>query len=457
MYMNKNALLISGYIRGFKDVIANMKTYLLDKNNFDIYIHITNDNDIKYNNIHTDLNFIRDTLQPIMMIYTSNIKFNEDTIQNDILNQNYKFWLLNEERKRKEQNEDIKYKNVMKIRPDLNLQSYINLDCTFEDCIYIPNDCKNNTQILKPSDMYLCDVIAYGNSSYMNKYFNMYNHLDYLMAEYTNVNEVLLYHYFHRECIKYEKHHIDYIVVLSICNIIAISGDSGSGKTTISNIINTIYTDSFVLECDRYHKWERNDVHWEKYSHLNPDANYILKMEQDVFDLKFGNYVMQVDYDHTYGKFTKLERIDSKDNIIVCGLHCLVLPNNLINCKIYVDTDKRIQLFWKMKRDCMTRGYDIDKVMKQISHREPDLLKYILPQMNEADIIINYYTNDDDYTNEPIIHLRIGFRETLVNVINIFNKNKRTIRNNYVYVDFETNYELKNILSQICKQLDKSL
>ena len=71
---------------------------------------------------------------------------------------------------------------------------------------------------------------------------------------------------------------INYYVVLSLCNTIAITGDSGTGKTTISNILKELFSDSFVLECDRYHKWERNDENWKKYTHLNPDANYITKM-----------------------------------------------------------------------------------------------------------------------------------------------------------------------------------
>ena len=42
------------------------------------------------------------------------------------------------------------------------------------------------------------------------------------------------------------------------------------------------------MECDRYHKWDRHDTNWNNYTHLNPDANYITKMCDDVFDLKFG-------------------------------------------------------------------------------------------------------------------------------------------------------------------------
>ena len=59
-------------------------------------------------------------------------------------------------------------------------------------------------------------------------------------------------------------------------------------------------------------------------------------MNKDVFDLKLGNNIYQVDYDHKTGMFTDKQNIQSSNNIIVCGLHSHYLNNNIINLKIYI-------------------------------------------------------------------------------------------------------------------------
>jgi hypothetical protein len=61
------------------------------------------------------------------------------------------------------------------------------------------------------------------------------------------------------------------------------------------------------------------------------------------------------------------------------------------NIKIFINTDRELIKKWKIKRDVLIRGYNIDKVIKQINDREEDYLKYIITQKDNADIIINYF------------------------------------------------------------------
>ena len=79
-----------------------------------------------------------------------------------------------------------------------------------------------------------------------------------------------------------------------MCNVFAIAGDSGSGKTTLGNYLKNYFSSSFMLECDRYHKWERGDKNWDNYTHLNPEANYISKFSDDVYNLKMNNRLIGV-------------------------------------------------------------------------------------------------------------------------------------------------------------------
>jgi uridine kinase len=160
--------------------------------------------------------------------------------------------------------------------------------------------------------------------------------------------------------ITYDFLDIQYKLVLSKCNIIAISGDSGSGKTTLMKHLMGLFPESKLinLETDRYHKWERGNENYQTITHLNPDANHLELMSNDVYNLKIGNDIYQVDYDHTTGKFTNKQLIESKDNIILCGLHTLYNEkmNDIIDIKVFMDTDRELIKKWKIRRDVDERA-----------------------------------------------------------------------------------------------------
>jgi uridine kinase len=182
-----------------------------------------------------------------------------------------------------------------------------------------------------------------------------------------------------------------------------------------------------MLECDRYHKWERGDDNWKKFTHLNPEANYITKMSDDIFDLKIGKSIYHVNYDHSTGKFTEKQEIETSDNLIVCGLHSLLGRNDgVYDLKIFVDTDTRLKQLWKIKRDVLERGYTKEKVLEQISLRKDDYYKYVLPQRDLSDLIINFTTEDQIDLNYPeilpnvILNLFIHKKYTLLEIISYF-------------------------------------
>jgi uridine kinase len=205
---------------------------------------------------------------------------------------------------------------------------------------------------------------------------------------------------------------VDYEIVLSSCNVFAICGDSGSGKSTLGMILEGILQNSFTMECDRYHKWERGNKKWDEYTHLNPEANYIIKMQKDLFNLKIRNNIYQVNYNHSTGRFTDKKYIPSSDNIIVCGLHCLHIDNkNVFNVKIYMDTEETLRLKWKISRDTNSRGYSLDKIKQQIENRKEDYEKYIKPQMNNADIIVRFFVTSTDVASIGVTSLKLSLNK----------------------------------------------
>jgi len=453
----KSALLISGYLRCFKENVDNIKKYIIDENNVDIYIHLTMDKEKKYINKEIKIDEVYNWLHPKFMFISNNIHFDDDVNINNLLNQNYKLLLLNDKMKEIEVLEKIKYNNIIKIRPDVCIQEKIDLNVVYNK-ICIPKDAKIDINKLKTQhDNFICDIIAYGNADSMDKYLNYYKYLPELIQKYGHVNETLLYYYLNNNNILYEEVEINFHIVLSLCNTIAITGDSGSGKTTISNIIKNLFNDSFILECDRYHKWERNDTKWNEFTHLNPSSNYLTKMKKDAFDLIIGNNIYQVDYDHKTGKFTDKQLIESKENIIICGLHSLYIEENIINLKIYIDTDENVRIPWKINRDIKKRGYSIEKIMEQINNRKDDFNKYILPQKSKADIIINFYTDKVFTINNFIPHekidvfLRIGISDifNINNIITSLNVSKIVHENKYMYLYFDYDYDYENIIKNI--------
>lgn len=388
----KVALLISGYLRSFRVNYPSLYSNVISKfSNVDIYIHITENEqkEDRYINTAEEVSYINKTLKPICLIQEPNL-FNPT---NSVFNSWGKFYKLNTIKKLNESKFGI-YDLVIKYRPDTNISKLdLNLD---NNAIHLPSKTLvDKDKLSKPNDNSLCDIFAYGNSPLMDRYFDIYNHLTYLTKERGSISETLLYHYLTEHGIPYSLENIEYNVVLSLCNVIAICGDSASGKTTLSEQLKKFFSNSFLLEGDRYHKWDRYSSNWSKITHLNPEANYLGKMSDDIFDLKIGKNVYQVDYDHKTGKFTDQQKIENPDNIIVCGLHSLHAQNHEVyNLKVFMDTDIRLRTEWKIKRDTVKRGKTEQEVINQIDSRKDDYVKYVEPQKDSSDIIVNFYPSD---------------------------------------------------------------
>ena len=418
------ALLISGYLRTFKFNFNNLQERIIKRfDNVDVYIHLTLDENLsdRYLNIHNveeDISFIRNNLNPMCLITEANLNISTDNKENNTINTWLKYFKLNQIKQDNEKEFGI-YDMVIKYRPDLNIFSdELFIDDLTKDIVYIPLDAKIDIQKLKnPSDRYLCDVLAYGNSISMDKYFNIYLTIKNLINKYGNSSETLLFHYCLQNNIQYKLINVDYGIFLSSCNVFAICGDSGSGKTTLSNILLQYFSNSFLLECDRYHKWERGNDNWEKITHLNPDANYITKIKEDIFSLKLGKSIYQVNYNHDNGKFTNPEEIKPSNNLIVCGLHSLYGNNDcLYDFKVFIDTDDLLKNKWKINRDVMERGHEVSSIIKQIENRRDDFNKFIYPQRIKSDIIVNFFINDQD---EIALRLHINKK---YNILSLFIK-----------------------------------
>ncbi len=178
--------------------------------------------------------------------------------------------------------------------------------------------------------------------------------------------------------------------------LINISGSSGVGKTTIAKILVLLLSGFNIkvlhLSGDDLHKWERDDVNWNKFTHLNPKSNNLDLGKKQLFDLLDGLDIERDIYSHKTGKFIKGVKMNSADIVINEGLHALydIDVCNVADLNIFVNTDMELTKEWKMSRDVESRGYTKKQVLSVMKMRETDNNNYIVPQIDNADIIVNF-------------------------------------------------------------------
>lgn len=198
---------------------------------------------------------------------------------------------------------------------------------------------------------------------------------------------------------------------------IGIGGDSGSGKSTLLQDIKNLFYHKQLLEIegDGDHKWERGDINWESYTHLNPKANFLHRQSEHLNALKRGEPIERIIYDHSTGKFTSPIVTKPNDFIILSGLHPFYLPKmrKALDLKIYIETEEKLRTHWKVLRDTKKRGYTKEQVIEQINTRKPDAEKFIHPQKKYADLIILNYTDDQFEIGESIFSPRVLVKFTL--------------------------------------------
>ncbi|MBS2969791.1 uridine kinase [Metabacillus sp. KIGAM252] len=178
--------------------------------------------------------------------------------------------------------------------------------------------------------------------------------------------------------------------------VIGVAGGSGSGKTSVTKAIYEHFKGHSImmLEQDYYYKDQSHLPYEERlntnYDHpLAFDNNLLIdhlkkllhyeKIEKPVYDYKI----------HTRSE--EIIEVEPKDVIILEGI--LILEDerlrDLMDIKMYVDTDADIRIIRRILRDIKERGRSIDSVIEQyVSVVRPMHNQFIEPTKRYADIII---------------------------------------------------------------------
>jgi len=178
--------------------------------------------------------------------------------------------------------------------------------------------------------------------------------------------------------------------------VIGICGGTGSGKTTITNRLSRELADSgvLVLQQDHYYK-DLSHLPLEERSQHNFDHPNALDTElfiEHVKKLKDRKSIERPVYDFTqHRRVQETARLESQPAILVEGI--LIFENdalrNLMDIKIFVDTDADLRFIRRLVRDIRDRGRTLESVVEQYQKTvRPMHLEFVEPSKRYADIII---------------------------------------------------------------------
>lgn len=178
--------------------------------------------------------------------------------------------------------------------------------------------------------------------------------------------------------------------------IIGIAGGTGSGKTTVvRKIIETLSLgDVVLLPQDSYYK-DSSHVPVEERQNINfdhPEAFDWDLLSSHVQTLKEGSAIEQPTYSYiTCTRQPETIRIEPLNVIIIEGILALSDPKlrNLMDLKVFVDTDADERLIRVIQRDIVERGRTAEAVMERYTRiLKPMHDQFIEPCKRYADLIV---------------------------------------------------------------------
>jgi len=182
---------------------------------------------------------------------------------------------------------------------------------------------------------------------------------------------------------------------MTVPKIVGIAGGTGSGKTTLARKIreglgeasNLIQFDWYYRDLSHLPLKDRETVNFDHPASLESEL-----LVENLRALKRGEAVDVPMYDFkTHSRTAETMHIEPLPVIVVEGilLFCFEPLREMLDIKIFVDTDPDIRAFRRIRRDMRERGRTFDSIRKQYyASVRPMHLEFVEPSKRYADIII---------------------------------------------------------------------
>jgi uridine kinase len=177
--------------------------------------------------------------------------------------------------------------------------------------------------------------------------------------------------------------------------VIGIAGGSGSGKTTLmKNLVEKFGDDVTVVSHDNYYR-RHDELTYEQRCLINYDEPAAFEtdlMARHLDLLKQGQEIECPVYDYTiHNRSDEVVKITPRPVIIVEGI--LIFADeelrDLMDIRIFVDTDADVRLCRRIKRDVTKRGRTLESVLNQYQDTvKPMHEKYVEPSKKFANLVV---------------------------------------------------------------------
>ena len=178
---------------------------------------------------------------------------------------------------------------------------------------------------------------------------------------------------------------------------LGVAGGTGSGKTTVARAILDAAGPERIahLEQDSYYRdvdWQAADRDPMSHTFDHPAALDHELLLHHLRELAAGRAIERPVYDFTnHRRAAETVHVPARPVVLVEGIMLLAEPElrDLLDFKIFVDTDADVRLIRRLRRDVHERGRDPEDVLRQYEETvRPMHLEFVEPSKRWADVII---------------------------------------------------------------------